>query len=221
MKRRIIKTEDGSHTIFVPELGEHYHSIHGAVRESGTIFIEAGFNACDRNPLNILEFGMGTGLNVLLTYKEAKKQDRTVYYHTIEKYPLASFEIEALNLAVVSECTEEGLFERIHEAPWEERVRLSENFTLQKQQSDFGGFSLDGKFDLVYFDAFAPEIQPRLWTPEMFSRIASCCNPGAILTTYSSKGMVRRNLESAGFHIEKLPGPPGKREFIRATYKIG
>lgn len=220
MKRRIIKTEDGSHTIFVPELGEHYHSIHGAVRESGTIFIEAGFNSCDRNPLNILEFGMGTGLNVLLTFKEAKLQERTVFYHTIEKYPLAAFEIEALNLSELSECYEEGIFERIHGTPWEEAILLSENFTLQKQQADFRKFKLERKFDVVYFDAFAPEVQPNLWTSEMFSGIASYCNPGAILTTYSSKGLVRRNLESAGFSIEKLPGPPGKREFIRATYKV-
>jgi tRNA U34 5-methylaminomethyl-2-thiouridine-forming methyltransferase MnmC len=217
MERKLIKTEDGSHTIYVPELGEHYHSIHGAVTESTVIYIDAAFRFSGKNPVRVLEFGMGTGMNVLLTCLSAEREHREVYYHTIEKYPVTAAEYQLLNLSDLTHCRDPRTFTRIHEAPWNTCSRLSETFTIFKEQCDFREATPVGTYDVIYFDAFAPEVQPALWSEAMFRKVYSLCSPGAVLTTYSSKGTVRRHLLSAGFSIEKLLGPPGKREFIRAV----
>jgi tRNA U34 5-methylaminomethyl-2-thiouridine-forming methyltransferase MnmC len=217
MKRELIKTEDGSHTYYVPELGEHYHSIHGAITESEHIYLKAGFDFSDKNPVRVLEYGMGTGLNVLLTFIHALQFHRHVFYHAIEKYPLTKVETDHLNLAQLINHLDPGIFQMIHDAPWESVIPISDSFSLYKVNTDFREAKPDGLFDVIYYDAFAPEVQPELWSCGQFEKVFYFSAPGAVLTTYSSKGVVRRNLQAAGFTTEKLPGPPGKREFIRAV----
>ncbi|MEX0982872.1 MAG: tRNA (5-methylaminomethyl-2-thiouridine)(34)-methyltransferase MnmD [Bacteroidales bacterium] len=216
MERRLTKTGDGSHTIYIPELDEHYHSVNGAVAESEHIYIRAAFGYSDKNPVRVLEYGMGTGLNVLLTFMQAGECNREVYYHAIEKYPLSKTEFEMLNL---SEYNME-IFGKIHEADWGTDVQISESFALYKECADFREAAPLGLFDVIYFDAFAPVVQPALWTVEIFTRVNELAAPGAVLTTYSSSGQVRRNMKQAGFTVQKLPGPPGKREIVRATKPV-
>ena len=217
MNRKLVKTEDGSHTIYVPELGEHYHSIHGAIRESEHIFIQAGFMNNEKDPVRILEFGMGTGLNVLLTYIHSVRTGRKVDYHTIEKYPVTRTEKELLNLSELTDCKDPKIFDKIHDSPWGELIKIDHSFRLYKEKADFRDVNLQGPFDVIYFDAFAPEVQPALWGEQIFQNIYNVAAPGAVLTTYSAKGLVRRHLKAVGFRVEKLPGPPGKREITRAV----
>ena len=217
MNRKLVKTEDGSHTIYVPELGEHYHSIHGAIRESEHIFIQAGFLHKEKDPVRVLEFGMGTGLNVLLTYIHSVRTGRKVHYHTIEKYPVTRTEKELLNLSELTDCKDPKIFDKIHDSPWGELIEIDHSFRLYKEKADFRGVNLQGPFDVIYFDAFAPEVQPKLWGEQIFKDIYNVAASGAVLTTYSAKGLVRRHLKAAGFRVEKLPGPPGKREITRAV----
>lgn len=215
MNRHVVKTEDGSMTLFVPDLGEHYHSIHGAQTESKHIFIEAAFRQCRKEAVRVLEFGMGTGLNVLLTYLESKNSHRKVFFHSIEKYPLEQDELLLIKKSGLSDSYD-VVFDKIHDCPWDRANDLSENFILYKELCDFRQTKAAGRYDIIYFDAFSPEVQADLWSKNIFEHIYKLASPGAILTTYSAKGDVKRNLKAAGFSIEKLPGPPGKREFIRA-----
>jgi tRNA U34 5-methylaminomethyl-2-thiouridine-forming methyltransferase MnmC len=216
MRRKLIDTEDGSKTLYVPGLDEHYHSRFGAITESRHIFIEAAFEYSGKDPVRVLEFGMGTGLNVLLSYEQSIKETRTVYYHAVEKYPVTAYEINNLSFTDHIKEADAKIFQQIHESEWGCETCIGESFTLLKTQLDFREFETSDRFDVIYFDAFSPEVQPELWTERMFQKIASFSNPGTVLTTYSSKGLVKRHLIAAGFSIEKLPGPPGKREFLRA-----
>jgi tRNA U34 5-methylaminomethyl-2-thiouridine-forming methyltransferase MnmC len=213
----LILTTDGSHTLFVPELDEHYHSIHGAVQESMFIFIQNGFDVCESAPLNILEIGFGTGLNALLTAVKSQSGTRKVIYTTIEKYPLDNSIIESLNHHEFAGESGKVLFNLIHSAPWNIRVKISENFEIIKIETDFTNTTLPGAYDLIYFDAFGPDKQPEMWTAEQFARIARATNKNGILVTYSAKGEVKRSLRACGFDVFLLPGPPGKRQMIRAV----
>lgn len=216
MKRSLRLTEDGSHTLYLSELEEPFHSMHGAIQESSHVFINQGFKQVSKNNIRILEIGMGTGLNLLLSYLESKKEGIKVHYHAVEKFPLIPAEYSCLNFEALLKGLPEGILRRIHEAPWELKVDLSQKFSLFKEQSDFRSMDPKGPFDLVYFDAFAPDKQPELWSSEVFELIARLTNPGSILVTYSSKVLVRRALNDCGFQVSKVPGPPGKREMIRA-----
>lgn len=217
MNRTIERTADGSATLFVPELDEHYHSVKGAQTESQHIFIELGLNATAATSPRILEIGFGTGLNALLTLEAAEKSCRKVHYTGIELYPLSWEMVKQLDYS------ESPFFETIHTVPWGEDCLISPCFTLRKLQLDFtkmeeapNGFQ--PPFDLVYFDAFAPEKQPEMWSQELFNQLYVSMNKGGILTTYCAKGIVRRMLQAAGFTVERLPGPPnGKREVLRGT----
>lgn len=216
----MVKTGDGSYTIYVPDLDEHYHSKHGAVTESEHIFIRSAFLFHQSyNPL-ILEFGMGTGLNVILTFKYATATGKSVHYHAIEKYPVTPQEAVQLDLPGIPDDREGAITRKIHMSKWGERILLRDDFSLFKEQADFRQADPKGKFDIIYYDAFAPDVQPGLWSVEMFKKIYSIASPGAVLTTYSAKGIVRRNLAAAGFRVEKLPGPPGKREITRALKPV-
>ena len=219
MKRELRKTEDGSHTLYVPELDEAYHSIHGAVQESLHVFIAHGLSTIREPRISILEIGFGSGLNALLSLAEAQRRDLEVNYHSIEKYPLDHHEYSLLNFEDYVHGTRPGLLMKIHEAPWGEAVRISDHFTLTKEKSDVRSFIPKGPYDLVYFDAFAPQKQPQLWTEQVFSSIGRALKPGAVLVSYTSKGSVRRALISCQFDVKKVPGPPGKREMIRATWR--
>jgi tRNA U34 5-methylaminomethyl-2-thiouridine-forming methyltransferase MnmC len=215
MERQIVITGDGSHTLYVPQLGDHYHSVHGAIRESRHIFIGYGYRHIDSPTLRILEVGFGTGLNALLTGLEAIAGQRTVYYETWEAFPLSSEEAGLLNYAgQIGEG--QLLFESLHQAPWSEITPIAPGFSIKKVRDDIRHFHSESLFDLVYFDAFGPDYQPELWETVVFRAIANAMATGACLVTYSAKGQVRRNLREAGFRVEKAPGPPGKREITRA-----
>jgi tRNA U34 5-methylaminomethyl-2-thiouridine-forming methyltransferase MnmC len=210
------ETSDGSHTLYVPELDEHYHSIHGAVQESLFIFIKNGFDFCEASPVNILEIGFGTGLNALLTATKSMTGNRKVNYTSIEKYPLDDAIVNSLNHSKFAGDNGKEIFQRIHAASWNTSVNICPGFNLKKIETDFTKTKLQGRFDLVYFDAFVPDKQPEMWTNEMFSTIASVTRKNGILVTYSAKGEVKRILKACGFEVTLLPGPPGKRQMIRA-----
>ncbi len=215
MNRQIILTEDGSHTIFVPELGDHYHSVHGAIGESMHIFIGHGLNRTEKDPVAILEIGFGTGLNAWLTLLTAGNTHRKVTYETWEAYPLGMEEVLQLNYPGVT-GTGSQEFLALHEAPWGIPVQLNPGFSITKVHNDILQFRSDTTFDLVYFDAFGPAFQPELWETAIFRSIFRNMNPDGLLVTYSAKGQVKRNLREAGFSVTSAPGPPGKREITVA-----
>jgi tRNA U34 5-methylaminomethyl-2-thiouridine-forming methyltransferase MnmC len=216
----IVKTADGSDTLFVSELNEHYHSTFGAFQESKHIFIEAGLHKCKQPSINLFEVGFGTGLNAYLTALECPRTNQTILYICIEKYPLP---LEIWTTLNYSEFIPEGnslLFKMIHQAKWNEIVKITDNFSLLKLSADLlhVDYSKLPLFDLIYFDAFSPEKQPELWNTSVFTQMASNSESMAILVTYCAKGVVRRSLIAAGFTVERIPGPPGKREILRGTF---
>ena len=215
MQTELKLTEDGSHTLFVPGIDECYHSTHGAIQESRHIFIEAGLKQCLKPEINVLEIGFGTGLNAFLALLEAERYGTQIHYTSLELCPV---EVEkALQLNYPQEIAPEKrqLFELLHTSPWNEESAITPNFSLKKIETDFTEFVFEGNFDVVFFDAFSPEKQPEMWSSELFSTIYAHCNRGAILTTYCAKGIVRRAMQEAGFTVERLQGPPGKREILR------
>jgi tRNA U34 5-methylaminomethyl-2-thiouridine-forming methyltransferase MnmC len=199
----------------VPELNECYHSIHGAAQESNFIFIESGYRFCNADPLNILEVGFGTGLNALLSAVESCCGNREVRYTTIEKYPLDEKVISQLNHHQFASDGKK-LAELIHSTPWNSFAAICNNFNLRKIHDDLLTVNLSETFDLIYFDAFGPDKQMEMWTVKVFEKIASLTRSDGVLVTYSAKGEVKRNLRACGFKVELLPGPPGKRQIIRA-----
>jgi len=214
---QIIITSDGSHTIYVPEIDEHYHSVHGAVQESNHIFIKNGFEICKADPVNIFEVGFGTGLNALLTALKCISGNKEVNYTSIEKYPLDERIIRSLNYSDYAGENAREIFQVIHTVPWNVRVNICKNFYLKKIEADFTADPISGKFDLIYFDAFGPDKQPEMWTKEIFELLASVTKKNGILVTYSAKGEVKRTLIACGFDVTLLPGPPGKRQMISAV----
>jgi tRNA U34 5-methylaminomethyl-2-thiouridine-forming methyltransferase MnmC len=214
---QLIKTSDGSHTIFVPELNEHYHSVHGAVQESTFIFINYGFDFCKADPLNIFEVGFGTGLNALLTAIKSMAGEREVNYTSIEKYPVDENIISLLNHHLYTGEEGKKIYNLIHSSPWNINVNICKNFNLKKIKGDFTDEPPSGRYDLIYFDAFGPDKQPEMWTRKMFAGIAAVTNKNGVLVTYSAKGEVKRSLKACGFDVALLPGPPGKRQTIRAV----
>jgi tRNA U34 5-methylaminomethyl-2-thiouridine-forming methyltransferase MnmC len=214
-------SDDGSHTLFVPALNEHYHSVFGAIAESRHIFIEAGFNFVRQSAekIKILEIGFGTGLNALLTLIESLKDDVVVEYTAIELYPLKEDIYSRLNYPEQLEFQgARQLLLKLHSMPWNEKFNLLKNFSLFKINTALSDYQPENQaFNLIYFDAFGPDVQPEMWTLGIFRKMASCLRAGGVLVTYSTKGTVKRNLIETGFSIEKLPGPLGKREILRAT----
>jgi tRNA U34 5-methylaminomethyl-2-thiouridine-forming methyltransferase MnmC len=217
MKHLMKITGDGSSTIYVPELDEHYHSTHGAVQESEHVFINAGLKYIEKREINLFEVGFGTGLNALLTYYGAEKLKIKVNYFSIEKYPLPPDEYNSLNYQEFLH-DKQSIIKSIHLAEWGTLCEISPQFHLMKIEADALLFNLEGlpNFDLIYFDAFGPDKQPEMWQADLFSKLYQHCNPKAALVTYSAKGETRRRLQAAGFTTERLPGPPGKREMLRA-----
>ena len=216
--QRILKiTTDGSFTLFVPSLNEHFHSVHGAFTESNHIFIKAGFNyiAPHFEAINILEFGLGTGLNSLLTIQKSLEIDKPIFYHALEKFPVLPQEF-SFDKALLSIFDNLNLQEILYQH-WESDYNIDKNRTIHKSQIDFNDFVATKKYHLIYFDAFAPEIQPELWSLLLFQKIYDAMEYGGMLLTYCAKGQFKRDLRSVGFTVEGLPGPPGKREITRAT----
>ena len=217
MKTELLITEDGSHTLYVPEIDECYHSSHGAIQESRHIFIEAGLKMCFKNEINMLELGFGTGLNAFLALIEVEKVGKKIKYTALEKFPVEMEKINNLNFAHQIESNKISLFQFMHQSEWNKEIEITPQFSLTKVECDFTSYNIESQYDIVFFDAFSPEKQAEMWTEKIFLKIYTHCNPGAILTTYCAKGIVRRALQNVGFEVERLAGPPGKREILRAT----
>lgn len=219
MERKIVRTADGSKTIQLTDWNEQYHSLHGAVQEAYHVFIEAGLRQFSDRELSILEVGLGTGLNALITLLEAPSLGLKLHYTALETAPVSEAEWRELGYGSALDTTGAALwYEALHGCPWEEPFTLRDGFTLTKNNTDLRQFVAPAPaYDLIYFDAFGARVQPDLWTEDIFSSMFSALRPGGILVTYSAKGSVRRAMEAVGFHTERLPGPPGKREMLRAS----
>ncbi len=220
--RRLIFTGDGSHSVVEEDTGITYHSRHGAIQESRHVFIEAGLHAAQStfpaDTLSVFEMGFGTGLNAFLTAIEALGR-QPVRYVALDAYPLELGTIILLNYP--EQLGHEDLFNAIQLAPWNALAPIHNAFSLQKQAAGLLDYACGQRFHLIYFDAFAPEAQPELWTEAVFKKLGACMYPGGLLVTYCSKAAVRRALEAAGWQVEKLPGPAGKREMARARWTDG
>ena len=215
MEIEIQSTADGSKTIFVPSLDEHYHSIKGALTESQHIFIKMGLHECTAKEPRILEVGFGTGLNAILTLEEAEKRGK-IHYTTLERYPLPLEIVHQLCYDKLLDEKTASYFPILHQVPWNEWQEITENFRLRKIECDLTTLKIEEGYDVIYYDAFAPEKQPDMWTQEIFDKLYTCMAPNGIFVTYCAKGVVRRMLQTAGFTVERLAGPPnGKREILR------
>jgi len=214
---KIIHTKDGSSTLYSPTFNEHYHSVFGAINESKHVFIEAGFNFLNLPSIKIFEIGFGTGLNALLTYLESAKKEITVEYTGIELYPVTQDVIQQLNYTQFLSDEAKKTFDQFHEVSWNKKIEISNHFHLTKIKADFNDYLFTEKYNLIFFDAFAPEKQPALWSHQNFTKIYEAMDTHGVLTTYSSKGLVKQNLRNVGFQLERLPGPEGKRHMLRAV----
>jgi tRNA U34 5-methylaminomethyl-2-thiouridine-forming methyltransferase MnmC len=214
MIRQIIQTNDGSSSISIPEKNVTYHSIHGAVQESMHVFINAGWapfiQAKQLETIYIFEMGLGTGLNALLTFQQAILHQQKIHYTAIELFPLTANEVAFLNYE------NKNVLHQIHNSEWGKDVELNEYLTLHKTNASLINYQTDKLINLIYYDAFAPSVQPELWSKEIFEKLFFMLDENGILVTYCSKGDVRRAMLAAGFSVEKLQGPPHKREILRA-----
>lgn len=217
MQYQIKKTADGSSTIYLPGIDEQYHSLNGAITESEHVFIKMGYLYHSASEPVVFEVGFGTGLNCLLTAVWAQKQKRRTIYYTVEKYPVEKELIEQLDYGALISDEASELFRKIHECKWETQAQISEYFQLVKINLDITKDKLvvNHPANIVYFDAFGPDKQPEMWTSEIFERLNQITTPQGVFVTYSAKGQVRRDLSAAGFRMERLPGPPGKKEMLR------
>jgi tRNA U34 5-methylaminomethyl-2-thiouridine-forming methyltransferase MnmC len=214
---QIITTNDGSHTLYLPEIKEHYHSVNGAITESEYVYISNGYNFHKSQNPAVFEAGFGTGLNCLLTALQAEHDKRLTSYFAIEKFPLQKIITKQLNFGSLISENARLIFDKIHDCPWNEIYCVSEYFKLFKIEGDLIDINLTPfeKCDIIYFDAFGPDKQPEMWTPGIFRKIYSITSPGGLIVTYSAKGEVRRQLAACGFEMERLPGPPGKNQMLR------
>ncbi len=255
MQRTLIETADGSHSLYVNELDEHYHSIHGAIAEAIHVFIKAGVQHLyekGMREVNILEIGFGTGLNTLLTLLEAERLNMKINYTSLEAFPLDMELLNQLNYVEMIATAKDDLpnqvrddnnynghadlvsasvknklqnkieddFQKIHSAKWEQEISLSDNFTLHKIKNTLQNITFKKQFDLIYFDAFGPRVQPEMWTEELFMKIWNATSLAGCLVTYCAKGEVKRTLKKVGYVVETLPGPPRKREMVRGNKNV-
>jgi tRNA U34 5-methylaminomethyl-2-thiouridine-forming methyltransferase MnmC len=220
-ERQLIITKDGSHTVSIPEMNVTYHSHHGAIQESLHVFINAGLKYVMEMEklavIDVFEMGFGTGLNALLTMIEAEKLQRPVQYTAIELYPLQEREIKSLNYCEqLNRPDLESVVQRLHSCEWEKEVIITPFVTFNKIKVSLFDFNTYHRFNVIYYDSFAPSAQPEHWTTEIFEKLHSILLPGGILVTYCSKSIVRKAMQAAGFVVTKIQGPWGKREMIRA-----
>ncbi|MCF7567795.1 tRNA (5-methylaminomethyl-2-thiouridine)(34)-methyltransferase MnmD [Sabulilitoribacter arenilitoris] len=225
MQREIVITADGSSTIHLPGWDEQYHSKHGAIQEAYHVFIKHGLhhychsviqNNQDKH-ISILEIGFGTGLNAFITFLEAEKLKMTIEYFGVEGYPVSMDEIDQLNYSKqLNSENDNSIFKKFHEVSWEESHKITPLFSLIKRKRFFSEINEKDCYSIIYFDAFGARVQPELWTEKMFKKMFEALKIGGVLVTYSAKGSVRRAMEAVGFKVERLPGPPGKREMLRA-----
>ncbi len=223
LKRKIITTADGSSSIHIEDWDEQYHSKHGALQEANHVFIKNGLNEILKttNDINILEFGFGTGLNCFLTLIETNRITSNIIYTGIEKHPINQKEWNNLNYInqIENASLHKKEYDLLFKSKWEIKNKINDNFYLKKNEIDFFKIPYNEKYNLIYFDAFGFRVQPKLWSQEMFDHIYKLTAKDGILVTYAAKGSVRRAMIEAGFSVERLPGPPGKREMLRASKK--
>ena len=218
MKREILHTLDGSTTIHLPDWNESYHSKHGAIQEAYHVFIKNGLSLFQDKPMSILEIGFGTALNAFITFLESQKSVQTIDYVGVEAYPISAEEVLQMNYVTELDAEKERpIFELMHQSNWEEKILIAPNFTLTKRKQFFDEISDENQFDLIYFDAFGYRVQPELWSTEIFEKMYNALKANGVLVTYAARGVVKRSMIEVGFTVEKLAGPPGKREMFRAT----
>tara|TARA_B100001758_G_C18388412_1_gene601452 strand:+ start:1253 stop:1930 length:678 start_codon:yes stop_codon:yes gene_type:complete len=219
MNLKLKLTADGSHTLYRTDLDENYHSTHGAIQESQHVFIKNGleysFKLLSKKKLSILEVGFGTGLNCLLSFIYAKKNNISIEYTALEIHPLSSQITDQLNYT--SKLNEKIIFDKMHNAKWNQWNNIATNFMLNKIENSLQECTFQNTYDLVFFDAFGPRVEGELWNKEWYNKIRKSLNKNAALVTYCAKGSVRRDLISSQFTIERLEGPIGKREMLRAS----
>lgn len=223
MQRNVIVTKDGSHSVEIPEMQVSYHSVHGAIQESLHVYISAGLQYwltqhTGSSGCSIFEMGFGTGLNALLTLMATENLPHKILYESVEAWPLEPAITGQLNYCNSLQRPDlKSLFKLLHQCEWNKAISITNNFTIEKANTSLINFSTHQLFDIIYYDAFAPRAQPELWTESIFQQLFNLLTPGGILVTYCSKGSVRRAMQAAGFTVEKLPGPLGKREMLRAV----
>lgn len=213
----LVRTGDGSHTLHHAQFNEPYHSLHGAVHESTHVFIKAGLEAVEARPVRVLEVGLGTGLNLLLTWIRCLEGKCSVDYTALEVYPLSREQL--LRIGHCEQLAWPGLEEGfLAMMTGQEGVQhhAEADLSFTRWSTPVQQYQARSRFDVIYFDAFAPDKQPEMWTPEVFRSMHDALVPGGALVTYCAKGQVRRDMVEAGFHVERLQGPPGKREMLRA-----
>jgi tRNA U34 5-methylaminomethyl-2-thiouridine-forming methyltransferase MnmC len=218
LEREILYTKDGSTTIHIKDWEECYHSKFGAIQEAQHVFIKNGLSLFKDRPISILEIGFGTGLNAFITFLESKNLQLTVDYVGVDGYPISDEEVKNMNY--VSELKAENhaaIFEKMHNCPWEVKTNLESDFILTKRKQFFHEIKDIESFDLIYFDAFGYRVQPELWTLEIFKIMFNALKKNGVLVTYAARSIIKRNMIEAGFTVEKLQGPPGKREMFRAS----
>lgn len=220
MKREIVQTSDGSTTIHLPEWNENYHSKHGAIQEAKHVFIKNGLSLFKGKSVSVLEIGFGTGLNTFITFLDSKKNQQEIDYVGVEAYPVSFEEVRQMNyVEELNAANDSDVFKKMHESAWESKIELSEEFSLTKRKQFFDEITDVEQFDLIYFDAFGYRVQPELWSQEIFQKMVNALKMGGCLVTYAARGVIKRNMQEAGFVVEKLEGPPGKREMFRAFKK--
>ena len=226
MKKEIIQTKDGSTTFYLPELNETYHSKNGAIQEAYHVFIKNGFSLFEGHellrtgeakPISILEIGFGTGLNAFITSLESQNNNQTVDYVGVEAYPITQEEALKMNYANQIDASKNEVFQKIHQIDWEIPIQVNPTFQLTKRKQLFQDIVDVEVFDLIYFDAFGYDVQPELWSDEIFEKMFIALKSGGVLVTYACRSVIKNSMISAGFKIEKLPGAPGKREMLRAS----
>ena len=221
MEREIIQTLDGSTTIHLKEWDECYHSKHGAIQEAQHVFIKNGLSLFPNQSVSILEIGFGTGLNAFISFLESSKLNQSINYVGVEAYPVNATEVLAMNYVdELNAKSQKEVFEKMHESKWNEKIELTAEFELTKRKQFFDEIDDVEQFDLIYFDAFGYRVQPELWSTDIFQKMYIALRPGGKLVTYAARGVVKRSMIEVGFTVEKLPGPPGKREMFRASKAI-
>jgi tRNA U34 5-methylaminomethyl-2-thiouridine-forming methyltransferase MnmC len=221
VEREIIKTLDGSTTIHLKEWDECYHSKHGAIQEAKHVFIKNGLSLFENNPVSILEIGFGTGLNAFITFLESNAKQQKINYVGVEAYPVDAEEVLAMNYVTELGALEfDNIFEKMHKCEWNKKTEICDAFSLTKRKQFFDEIDDLEIFDLIYFDAFGYRVQPELWSTEIFRKMYNSLKPNGVLVTYAARGVVKRSMIEVGFTVEKLEGPPGKREMFRAFKKV-
>jgi tRNA U34 5-methylaminomethyl-2-thiouridine-forming methyltransferase MnmC len=221
LEREIIQTLDGSTTIQIKEWDECYHSKHGAIQEAQHVFIKNGLSLFENKKVSILEIGFGTGLNAFITFLEGRKMNQSIEYVGVEAYPISSDELMSMNyVKELNAEDEKGNFEKMHQYNWEEKMMLSKEFSLTKRSQLFEEIDDLNQYDLIYFDAFGYRVQPELWSTTIFKKMYDALKNNGVLVTYAARGVVKRSMIEVGFAVEKLEGPPGKREMFRARKSL-